>query len=60
MAHFDETGQQVGARLRWLHTACTPLLTWYGAHDKRGQSAMNGFGSLPAFDGVAVHDGLAS
>ena len=60
VAHFDETGQRVGARLRWLHTACTPLLTWYGAHDKRGQIAMNAFGILPAFGGVAVHDGLAS
>jgi transposase len=60
VAHFDETGQRVGARLRWLHTACTPVLTWYGAHDKRGQIAMDAFGILPAFKGVAVHDGWAS
>lgn len=60
VVHFDETGQRVGARLRWLHTAGTHLLTWYGAHDKRGQIAMDDFGILPAFRGVAVHDGWAS
>ena len=50
----------MGARLRWLHTAATPLLTWYGAHDKHGQAEMDSFGILPAFQGVAVHDGWAS
>ena len=60
VVHFDETGQRVGARLRWLHTAGTPVLTWYGAHDKRGQIAMDDFGILPTFEGVAVHDGWAS
>ena len=60
VVHFDETGQRVGARLRWLHSAGTPVLSWYGAHDKRGQAAMDDFGILPAFEGVAVHDGWAS
>ena len=50
----------MGARLRWLHSAGTPQLTWYGAHDKRGKIAMDDFGILPIFKGVAVHDGWAS
>ena len=55
VVHFDETGQRASARLRWLHTAATQKLTWYGAHDKRGRIAMDDAGILPAFKGVAVH-----
>jgi len=60
VVHFDETGQRVGARLRWMHSAGTTVLTWYGAHDKRGKIAMDDFGILPIFQGIAVHDGWAS
>jgi transposase len=58
--HADETGFRVNKKLRWMHTACTPELTWYGIHDKRGRQAMDQFGILGAFKGVMVHDGLAS
>lgn len=58
VAHFDETGHRVAARLRWLHTAGTAQLTWYLSHDKRGQRAMDEANILPGFKGIAVHDGL--
>lgn len=60
VAHFDETGQRTAGRLRWLHTAVTETLAWYGAHDKRGQTAMKDFGILSNFKGVAMHDGWRS
>jgi transposase len=56
---FDETGARVGARLRWVHVACTPWLTSYHLDDKRGQPAIDVHGVLPAMTRgqVAVHDG---
>ncbi|WP_199749247.1 IS66 family transposase, partial [Amycolatopsis sp. WAC 01376] len=57
VAHFDETGIRVEAKTWWLHTACTPTLTAYFAHKLRGTEAMDEFGILSRFRGVAVHDG---
>jgi transposase len=56
---FDETGARVAGRLRWIHVACTPLLTSYHLDDKRGQTAINNHAVLPAMTGgqIAVHDG---
>jgi len=59
-AHFDETGLRVNKDLSWMHVASTEKLTWYGVHEKRGQVAMNAFGILPRFKGIAIHDGLKS
>ena len=56
VAHFDETGARVDGRLHWVHTACTALLTLLTVHARRGKTAMDAAGVLPAFAGVAVHD----
>lgn len=58
VAHFDETGARVQGRLRWLFSASTNELTFYALHDKRGKDGLDHAGVLPAFTGVAVHDGF--
>lgn len=45
-------------RLRRAHAARTETVTVYGLHDKRGTAAIDDFGVLPQFRGVAVTDGL--
>ncbi|HEY2595802.1 MAG TPA: transposase [Chloroflexota bacterium] len=59
VAHFDETGGRIEGRLQWIHSASTETLTLLTAHRKRGVEAMHDAGVLPAFRGVAVHDGWA-
>jgi hypothetical protein len=57
VAHFDETGARVGGRPHWVHSASGASLTLIGCHPRRGAEAMDDMGVLPAFSGVAVHDG---
>ena len=58
--HFDETGMYIDKKRQWLHVASTEKYTYYEAHEKRGQKAMDEIGILPNFQGTAVHDSLKS
>ena len=60
VAHFDETGGRVGAKLWWIHVACTDSLSLYHLAPGRGKDSIDAGGVLPTFAGVGVHDGLAS
>ena len=56
IAHADESGLRVDARLHWLHTVASETLTWYGVHAKRGMHAIQAQGILPRRAAVLVHD----
>jgi len=55
-ANFDETGIYVENHRAWLHVAATDRFTFYSAHPKRGQLALEAIGILPEFSGTATHD----
>ena len=59
LVHVDETSLNVAGGKRWLHVACTDKLTAYHLHASRGRAAVDEFGVLPGFTGVAVHDALS-
>lgn len=59
-AHFDETGGRVEKALWWFHVVCTPWLTYYEPHAKRGKQALEAIDIFPHFHGTAVHDAYRS
>jgi transposase len=59
VAHFDETGLRVAAKLHWMHSASTPTDVLLSVHARRGTKGVDAAGVLPAFTGVAVHDAWA-
>ncbi|MGH7745750.1 MAG: IS66 family transposase, partial [Candidatus Dormibacteria bacterium] len=59
VAHFDETGLRVAAKLHWVHSASTGTFSLLTVHEKRGVKGIDHAGVLPGFSGVAVHDAWA-
>ncbi len=58
--HADETSVPINQVNHWLHVLCTPLLTFFAIHLKRGQEAIQAIGILPRFKGWLMHDFLSS
>lgn len=58
--HVDETGARVTGARWWLHVAATGTLTSYHLDKSRGRVAIDAFGVLEGFTGIAVHDAWAS
>lgn len=56
----DETGFYIGGDRYWLHTASTNELSYYEAHQRRGQKAVRKIDILPQVEGVLVHDAWAT
>jgi transposase len=58
--HADETGVPINKVGHYLHCICTPLLTFFAIHRKRGKEAMEAIGILPKFKGWLMTDFLSS
>jgi hypothetical protein len=58
--HADETSLPINRVKHWLHVLCTPLLTFFAVHSRRGQAAIQAIGIIPQFQGWLMHDFLAS
>jgi transposase len=56
----DETGLLINKLNHWLHTLCTPRLTFFAVHLNRGKAALEAIGIIPQFKGWLVHDFFSS
>lgn len=56
--HADETTTRIGSVRRWLHVACTDLLTLLHLAP-RSRAGADAGGVLPHYRGVLVHDSLS-
>ena len=56
IAHEDETGANLGGKNIWLHNLSNDTWTWIEPNSKRGSTAMDEIGIIPAFNGVLCHD----
>src|SRR5918994_899449 len=54
VVHVDETSSSIAGARWWLHVAGTERLTAYHLHRSRGLAAVNEFGVLPDYRGIAV------
>jgi transposase len=58
--HADETGVPINKIDHWLHCLCTPLLTFFAIHLKRGKEAIEAIGIIPKYKGWLMTDFLSS
>jgi transposase len=58
--HADETGVPINKIGHYLHCICTPLLTFFAIHLRRGKEAMEAIGIIPKFKGWLMTDFLSS
>ena len=50
IAHEDETGANLGGKNIWLHNLSNDTWTWIEPNSKRGSTAMDEIGIIPAFN----------
>jgi len=58
--HADETGVPINKVGHYLHCICTPLLTFFAIHLRRGKEAIEAIGIIPKFKGWLMTDFLSS
>jgi len=56
VVNADETGINIDGKRRWLHSASSPLWTYFYPHEKRGSEAMDAIGIISNFSGILCHD----